>query len=373
MRLTPEQRRLAANRYAGGESSSAIARDIGCSLPTVLKAARALAVPIRTASEAQRRLPLDESSFDDWSIPAACYWAGFLAADGCVRDKRNSIALSIASKDGPHVYEFRRFLGSSHRIDVRANRGYALGSRTSVCVCSRRLVQRLREAGLRQRNQSDVCPALATSPHFWRGLVDGDGCVSLCQHSPRIELVGGQRILEQFLAFVASRCPSVRTRVVFHNTIWRVVVQAATAATLLAEMYENGEVALARKRDRAIRAVEAFRTRQEELRAQQLARDARVCSTPGCRGEYYGGGVCKSCYGHKRVIEMHRRNGTLPKADRQPQAWFYAAKNTWYFHPAGSRSAPRSLGVRGRENEGAARVALALRLSNPPTSSAAPA
>jgi prepilin-type processing-associated H-X9-DG protein len=273
---TEEELQESVEAYRRGESTMAIAMRYGLSGPAVRKSLLARGIVFRSRTEAVRLIPrklaLNESAFDVLT-PEACYWAGFLFADGHVgnnaHEGRPVLALGLAEVDGYHVRRFRDFLGSEHAIRTQIrNRDNLKGTFKnatpciSVSVRSRRLVERLRAIGMNGL-KSDPIPELRSSRDFWRGVIDGDGFPSIQQvkshrvkgtdrftkpfQNPVIGLVGGRPIIRRFVDFVRSICPEVKKSYSKHSSIFRKQLSGDAAIIITRRIYGLACVSLDRK------------------------------------------------------------------------------------------------------------------------------
>lgn len=107
----------------------------------------------------------------------ACYWAGFIAADGNV-DSKNRLRVMLNYDDTAHLEKLRDFLGSTHTISSNTTAYY----RSSLELTSKELVQDLQTLFLINPNKTDCLkfPAHLTDQQlswYMRGYFDGDGCI----------------------------------------------------------------------------------------------------------------------------------------------------------------------------------------------------
>ena len=181
--------------YRAGRSEGQIARLFGTSPTTVRAALRRVNVATRSQQQAVRlnAYALNREAFKEPLTPMAEYWSGFLMADGRVTDN-GTIVLRLQQRDRRHIEKFRAFLGSEAPIYFEA----ATRS-VGITVCSREMADDLGELGIIPRKLliSRACDSLADSPHFWRGMFDGDGHIVWST----IQLFGGMPLLEQWLSF----------------------------------------------------------------------------------------------------------------------------------------------------------------------------
>ncbi len=138
---------------------------------------------IRSAVKANLRTDY----FDHWS-PEMAYDLGYIAADGCVRGGKNTVLqLACLTDDEEIILGIRERLGSLHAVTRIAEQPERRGRfvrrpRTQVHIWSRELIEALARHGiLPDKSHSDMpLPAVPDSflPHFVRGYLDGDGCVT---------------------------------------------------------------------------------------------------------------------------------------------------------------------------------------------------
>lgn len=129
----------------------------------------------------RKRFTLDENFFD---LPndINSYWAGFLAADGCIH--RNCVSLEIHNKDEKHLHKIRSLLNYNGDVSRRKNKDLV-----NLSITSNKIVETLEK-------NFNIIPKKAKvleSPNiyqehcirsFIRGYIDGDGC-----YSPKYNLI----------------------------------------------------------------------------------------------------------------------------------------------------------------------------------------
>lgn len=145
--------------------------------------------------------------FFDQFTPESAYWAGFLAADGCVRSTRATVSLRLAATDFGHVEKFRQAVrfngdvkisGSAAYLHINGPRWVAALSRNFNITPRKSLTYRM--------------PNLPTDalPHFVRGVIDGDGSITRTT-VPSLHITGTRYLLAS-LAEVFYECCDVRLK-----------------------------------------------------------------------------------------------------------------------------------------------------------------
>lgn len=144
----------------------------------------------------QRIHRLNDNFFSEEDLKSY-YWAGFIAADGCISKVRNSFSITLALKDYQHLESLKQDLEASNPIILKTDRNYPIAR---IYVTSQKLKQDL-------ITKFNVVPAKSLvlkypkfnnrkkEDSFILGYIDGDGYV---QHAikPRIQILGTEDFLK---------------------------------------------------------------------------------------------------------------------------------------------------------------------------------
>jgi hypothetical protein len=243
----------------------------GCSLATAYHAVRTVLGTCRPREVGS----CHHTYFDAIDAPEKAYWLGFLTADGCVyrnTDKwrtKNTVSLSLSERDLDHLSVFRSHLGCKNTITkVKLGRGYANAKQAyQVAFSSPHMVERLISLGVTPRKSLTLSPPQkGTIPDYlrkdyFRGLVDGDGYISLGVHDGRrqykVGLVGSLPIVDAFREYCV-RLTGCRSRIRPHYSIFQFGTSDKFARSVITELYRRATVYLPRKYERAVAATNNF-------------------------------------------------------------------------------------------------------------------
>ena len=186
-----------------------------------------------------RKYSLNIDYFNRPFNPAKIYWMGFLVADGGVYKN----ILSLSSKDKKHLKKFKTALNYTGPL-------YPHHKNWRLMIGSKVLVNSLIKFGLVPRKSfKTYVPKQIPEKllrHFYRGLVDGDGCICKGQ----IYLCGTKQIVSEFKNWANKQIKNQKGGVYRHKNIWRVLwcgrISTLEVARLL---YKNipSEIRLERK------------------------------------------------------------------------------------------------------------------------------
>lgn len=256
------KRKSIAEAYAGGMTGPEVANRFGCHVSSVYNFVRRLGGNVLSSADCHRRYSLIESSFDNTS-PERNYWIGFILADGCIlkNSTSKSVRVCLKQSDRGHLEKLRSFLGSSHPIKTYDNsRGFSSNSRmASLQVFSTRLASKLEELGIKPRKSmsEEMHEDLLMCVHAWRGVIDGDGWVSISTlFRPEIGLTGSQKICEQFADFT-EKTVGKRASICPNKPIFKSFVTCSTAIDLARLLYGEGCHPALRRKEIAAHAIMA--------------------------------------------------------------------------------------------------------------------
>lgn len=255
MPLSDIEREKIVKGYQSGLPASRLAKEIGREFKRVYRYLHSVGIPSRSLSDSKRKYPLDQDVFQNSERnPIAAYWVGFLMADGCVRVSKGgqkTVSLALSQRDEEHVATFQRFLNTTMPIRVvKNNRGYIGGKPlVQLLVTSARMTKDLARYGVVPRKSvSATVSILNQSRDFWRGMIDGDGWITLRNGNyPIIGLTGSLPLMKQFQAYIKDNFgkeSSIRT----NNSIWKVSVAGTVASRLASILYKEGDQVLTRKK-----------------------------------------------------------------------------------------------------------------------------
>lgn len=153
-----------------------------------------------------------------------CYWAGFIAADGCIN--KNKVDIELQHSDSNHLKQLCLFAGRDDKLWTRErNRDDKIFKYSSVSLISKRMVTDLKDNFNIIPNKSLILkPPINISNglihHYIRGYIDGDGCIGWEKHNdkPRVSIVSGSKHMVSWIknniSLISSRVgnPSILCR-----------------------------------------------------------------------------------------------------------------------------------------------------------------
>lgn len=160
----------------------------------------------------------------------------------------------LSMKDRKHLERLKGWLNSEHAISEK-NHIDPAGNIQRTCVlqiASEPLCRALQQYGVVERKTAgaEAVSTLASNRDFWRGCVDGDGCVY--PDGRRVYLSGSERIVRQWSAWgcsIVGRQADVRKHLSFIGKLgcWVGNFNGPAAFDLLRVLYKPGDLWLTRK------------------------------------------------------------------------------------------------------------------------------
>lgn len=143
-------------------------------------------IKIENKTKFKRIYSLNQNFFDEIN-EKSMYWAGFIAADGCISKKDYRLSIGLASKDKSHIEKFQNDIGFNGPIFDLETDPYFINARkekyyrSSISIISKNICKKLKKFNIVPRKSLiyDMPKWLIEHPlinHFIRGYIDGDGC-----------------------------------------------------------------------------------------------------------------------------------------------------------------------------------------------------
>ena len=243
--------------YKAGKSLSQLEKEQHLCRHTLAARLKAQGIPIRSPAS-YRASSINHHAFDKVTEESA-YWVGFLMADGCIYEHSETnltprVSLHLARKDRDTIERFREFLSSEHRIRTNTI-SFDSGdlSYDKLDFGSQHIVDRLAYFGVvPHKTKRAKVLHLENSRHFWRGVIDGDGCLTWSAKFPSFQLVGSQPLMQQFCDYIAEHL-NIHTvpRKYKGKNVWTVSLYCRKASKMARHFYTNQAVSLERKLARA--------------------------------------------------------------------------------------------------------------------------
>jgi intein-encoded DNA endonuclease-like protein len=252
--------------YKSNLSVRQVAKKVGISPITVSRRLKEWNIKARPFKKVSKYL-VDEHYFDDIDNEEKAYWLGFLLADGCVRTNSNMFSVNLSTIDLNHLEKLRKCLKSDNKIYYQSGGKHGMSCLT---ISNFYLANSLRNKGIVANKKwvYDVLPELQR--HFWRGVVDGDGCIyngsnktkSIPIPQMQLSLVGTPETLKRFYGFccgiittkakIKEKCCN-KNMDFFRLHGWK-------ALKICDALYENATVCLDRKMKKYLAGKEKFLT-----------------------------------------------------------------------------------------------------------------
>lgn len=205
-------------RYVFGWPTTLIGKIHDRNSETVNRVLRRNNIEIRKISE-YKKYAIDDSVFEQPLSNDAVYWFGMLIADGSITQKKTRLKLLLQYGDVEHIEEFCGFLKTQRPLSIER---YRKDIQAGVVISNVKICSDLYSAGMipnKKYNAFEICDEILENRNFWRGAVDGDGCVRIAcekkRRRPHISLSGQKYLMEKFLQYVMC-CLNVSTKTRVH-------------------------------------------------------------------------------------------------------------------------------------------------------------
>lgn len=154
------------------------AKEMGRTVASVLL--KANSIGLKRNSKFRRKYEVNDDFFSNRDSLGSCYWAGFIAADGCVGSpKKNCLRLKIKETDLDHLNAFKNSIGYNGKLHLTNK-----NENTYACINihSKKIVEDLAWFNITKRKTLTLEPPPLNGEQalaFLIGYIDGDGCISI--------------------------------------------------------------------------------------------------------------------------------------------------------------------------------------------------
>lgn len=189
----------------------------------------------------KRSYAIDHEIFSEIT-PQNSYWAGFIAADGCVYQK--FLKVVIQERDREHINKMLMFLKSSRKAKIF--KGYA-----RLEIKSKKIVENLSKHFNIVPNKSLILrpPNIDNEElvrNFIRGYVDGDGCLYVDKENViQVGITSGSREILEWINNIFNIKLQIRTKITkkynkkYNKHYSTITYFSQKAETILNWIYEN--------------------------------------------------------------------------------------------------------------------------------------
>lgn len=252
--VSTETKHKIAELYKSGINSLELGCKFNMSPSSVIYYLHKLNIEIRNPHDTALKYHFDEECFDEILTEEQGYWLGFIVADGCVTKNSNRIKIVLSSKDIKHLEKFKLFLKSSHPIKnfTKSNDFIKNGEYSEFSVFSPHTKKSLNKLGVHHnKTKEGAIPGISQKlqKHLLRGILDGDGWVSITGRKKCISLEAGICGNIFVIEWVSSKLKELK---IIHKTtsdksIFRIRLSNRRAEKFLDWLYQDSKIYLDRK------------------------------------------------------------------------------------------------------------------------------
>lgn len=166
----------------------------------------------------ERQYNVNDDFFDEQNI-INCYWAGFIAADGCINGKKmNKLCIGLSSKDKQHLELFKKIINFdgpvlNNTINKNDKEFYA----SSISITSQKIVNDLyKNFNITPRKSLTLLSPNIKNKElidaFICGYIDGDGSIVMYKSKTRnIQMSLSISILGTYemITWIKNRCTDI--------------------------------------------------------------------------------------------------------------------------------------------------------------------
>ncbi len=274
-------------KYQDGTNSRVLADEYGVSNGTITKFLRRHGVPTRKYN---KKYDYDEHYFDLIDTPEKAYWLGNFYADATIicntENPQYVLRMAVAAKDRILIEKFKEAIHTNipiYEFD-KINHWKTQGKREaytsitrqcSAYVCNKNIVYQLIDKGcgpnktyaIRWPTPNQVPEHLLVD--FMRGYFDGDGSWEITfltrkngsiYAAASFSILSSSEFCEEAQKWLMKKCDLNKTKLEFHNNIWRVRYDGNRQIARIYHLLYDGvsTIHLQRKKDHIFPHIQSY-------------------------------------------------------------------------------------------------------------------
>lgn len=208
----------------------------------------------------------NNEAFTSVNEEACAYFYGFILGDGCLT-KGDAVVITLKGNDAEILLKLQEYLGYSTNFKIierpLPNHNGERGEFAHFNFSDPVIVDRLKQLSLSSaKSGKEVVPeCFKFNRHFWRGLIDADGCLSLKPSDGKsltatLSLVSSEECVNDFKEFCESviKC---NVRISSHSKSDKIkyaILTGDSARKIMMYLYSDCSLYLNRKADKAKQA-----------------------------------------------------------------------------------------------------------------------
>ena len=212
-------------------------------------------IPLRSKykhSKISKRAIIQNNIFENLNNPDTQYWLGFLSADGSIFENR--ISLFLALKDKDVIEKFNTYLGNKLKIHHKLH--HKKFQQVGVSFRNTEIVNFLKNIGITTNKSFTIDYKENITWNYLRGLIDGDGCISITDKRRRIELVSASELLINKVGkFLKNNSIDFKIyKINNKNILYSLQIhKQSSVLNLIENLYNNAHTYMNRKYENAVK------------------------------------------------------------------------------------------------------------------------
>lgn len=270
-KISLEKESEVLNTFSEIGSVSKTSSKTGVSLSTVYRVLNDNNIPLKSRVHQFDKYK-DSDCFTDFKRECDSYFYGLILTDGNISSPESNarkIQIVLQRKDRHILESLKSYLKSDCKL-VDFEKGELCY--THFGVGSETLYNRLIDLGCSWRKSTkEKLPSFdwENNRHFWRGVVDGDGCLMYMSGVPKIRLIGSLELIEGFNLFCWKHCFTQKRTLIKHpktEGLFTIDFNGEEALQIAEVLYHDCNLKLDRKYCKYLTFVDHFESNRGNMK-----------------------------------------------------------------------------------------------------------
>ena len=199
-------------KYNQGISTVKIAEELNDKASTIASIVKRHLGSLRSNKDNSRKYNYNKDYFKNINTPEKAYWLGFIYADGYVQHKKDGgkmFGMALAVKDILHLEKLKQCIEAEHPVHVyKSSGGYSNNDYCRLQIFGEDIYNNLVSHGVVPNKTLILKPPTISKklrPHFIRGYMDGDGCITSSNKQYAVKFVGTKEVMDYIVEYIEEK------------------------------------------------------------------------------------------------------------------------------------------------------------------------
>lgn len=168
----------------------------------------------------KKKYNIDDSFFEEINTEQKAYSLGFITADGSINIKNGLIKIDQKTENEDVLLKIANAMNYNNTLKhykqcVKIGDKIYDAETSRLNISNVRMLRDIQKYGITENKSNTVKINFDLIPcelikHFYRGIFDGDGCISFCDNKPQLSFTSSDSMIEQLVDILKQKFENIK-------------------------------------------------------------------------------------------------------------------------------------------------------------------